>query len=207
MVQPQPTAPVRGAPPPGPITYEEFLEWANEDTWAEWVDHEVVFMSPAATRHQRIASFLTSIMRTLAEESELGEIISAPYQMKLENGREPDVLFVAEAHRDRLRDVYLDGPADLVVEIVSPSSGPRDRGDKFYEYEAGGVEEYWLVDPIREELEVYRLTDGHYRSVRPDEDGIFRSDAMPGFWLKEAWLWKDPLPKVLNVLRRWGLLE
>lgn len=206
MVQPQLKMPVRGAPPPGPITYEEFLEWADEDTWAEWVDHEVIFMGPPATRHQDIAAFLTTIMRSLAEERNLGKLLSAPYQMKLENGREPDVLFIAEAHRGRLQDVFLDGPADLVVEIVSPSSGPRDRGDKFYEYEAGGVPEYWLVDPIREELEVYRLEGERYRTVRPD-GGIFESEVMPGFWLDEAWLWREPLPKVMDVLRQWGLLE
>ena len=206
MVQPRTAVPVRGALPPGPLTYEEFLEWADEDTWAEWVDHEVIFMSPPATRHQEIASFLTAIMRALAEERGLGQVLSAPYQMKLENGREPDVLFIAEAHRGRLQEVYLDGPADLVVEIASPSSGPRYRGDKFYEYEAGGVPEYWLVDPARGQLEVYRLQEGRYRSVRPDEEGVVRSEVMPGFWLKEAWLWQDPLPRVLDVLEKWGVL-
>ena len=206
MVRPRTAVPVRSAPPPGPLTYEEFLAWVDEDTWAEWVDHEVIFMSPPATRHQEIAAFLMAIMRALAEEQGLGQVLSAPYQMKLENGREPDVLFIAEAHRDRLQEVYLDGPADLVVEIVSSSSGPRDRGDKFYEYEAGGVPEYWLVDPAREQLEVYRLTEGRYRSVRPDEEGVVCSDAMPGFWLKEAWLWQEPLPRVLGVLKKWGVL-
>ncbi len=206
MVQPQPATPVRGTPPCGPITYEEFLEWADEDTWAEWVDHEVVFMSPPATRHQRIAVFLTRVMGAFVEEKELGEVLSAPYQMKLENGREPDVLFIAEAHRDRLKDVYLDGPADLVVEIVSPESGPRDRGEKFYEYEAGGVPEYRLIDPLREALEVYRLEGKRYRPVRPEAGGVYRSEALPGFWLKEEWLWQEPLPKVFDVLREWKLL-
>ena len=108
----------------------------------------------------------------------------------------------SEAPRDWLREVYLDGPADLVVEVVSPSSGPRDRGDKFYEYEAGGVPEYWLVDPAR----VYRLKERRYQSVRSDDEGLVYSEAMPGFWLKEAWLWQDPLPRVLNVLKRWKVL-
>ncbi len=126
--------------------------------------------------------------------------------MKLENGREPDVLYVAEAHRDRLLDLYLDGPADLAVEVVSPTSGPRDRGEKFYEYEAGGVAEYWLVDPVREELEVYRLEEGRYRTVQPEERNVYRSEVMPGFWLEASWLWQEPLPKVLEVLRQWEIL-
>lgn len=55
--------------------------------------------------------------------------------------------FVASEHLDRLKETYLDGPADLVVGIVSPDSVGRDRGEKFYEYAQGGVPEYWLIDP------------------------------------------------------------
>lgn len=55
--------------------------------------------------------------------------------------------FVAEEHLDRLQEMHLEGPADLVVEIVSPESRLRDRGEKFAEYELAGVSEYWLLDP------------------------------------------------------------
>jgi Uma2 family endonuclease len=127
--------------------------------------------------------------------------------MKLENGREPDMLFVASDHLDRLQDTYLDGPADLVVEIVSPESGPRDRGDKFYEYEAGGVPEYWLIDPVRQQVELYRLgADRQYRSVQPMDEDRYDSAVMPGLWLRASWLWQDPLPKVLDVAREWELV-
>jgi hypothetical protein len=124
----------------GPVegmTYEEFLTWADEDTLAEWVDGEVVMYSLASKRHQNIADFLLKVMGTYVESHDLGMVISAPFQMKLEHGREPDVLFVASEHLDRLEETYLDGPADLVVEIVSPDSMGRDRGDKFYEYARG----------------------------------------------------------------------
>jgi hypothetical protein len=50
------------------------------------------------------------------------------------SGREPDVLFLASAHVGRLTETYLNGPADVMVEIVSPDSVGRDRGDEFYEY-------------------------------------------------------------------------
>ena len=69
--------------------------------------------------------------------------------MKLpHSAREPDVLFLAKEHLGRLRDSHIEGPADLVVEIVSKESRGRDRGEKFYEYGEGGVPEYWLLDPI-----------------------------------------------------------
>jgi Uma2 family endonuclease len=54
----------------------------------------------------------------------LGEVLDAPFLMKLERGREPDVLFVSREHLDRLKENYLDGPADLVIEIVSVEIAP-----------------------------------------------------------------------------------
>jgi Uma2 family endonuclease len=188
------------------MTYEEFLEWAD-DRHLEWVNKKPYLMPSPPTRHQRIVGFLTSILGIYAEEKALGEVLVAPYQMKVENGREPDVLFVAAEHEHRLKQNHLDGPADLTVEVVSPTSEARDYEEKFYEYEAGGVRAYWLVDPQREELAVYRLAEnGRYRPVRPDDEGRFHSEVAPGFWLDAAWLWQDSLPKVTTVLRAWGLV-
>jgi Uma2 family endonuclease len=51
----------------------------------------------------------------------------------------------------------------LIVEIISPESSGRDRGEKFYEYEMAGVREYWLIDPQREQVEFYELNaEGRY---------------------------------------------
>jgi len=196
--------------PAGKLTFEEFLTWCDEDTWAEWVDGEVVMVSPAATKHQLIAGLLFQIMNIYAETRNLGQVLSAPFLMRLPDvpsGREPDLLFVAHAHQDRLKETYLDGPADLVVEVVSPESKARDRGEKFYEYEAAGIGEYWLIDPDRQQAEIYRLdADGRYRLLTADTEGVYRSEVIPGFWLKVEWLWQEPLPKVLDVLRELELV-
>lgn len=205
MVPQQATAPTRRDPPHETMTYEEFLDWADEDTYAEWVDGEIIMMSPASKRHQQIVDFLTKILGIYVEQHDLGIVLSAPFQMKLDNGREPDVLFVREEHQSRLQDTYLDGPADLLVEVVSPESGPRDRGDKFYEYEAGGVPEYWLIDPQREQAEFYQLNDkGRYRLVPADADGRYHSAVVTDFWLRVDWLWQEPLPRTEDVLLEVG---
>ena len=122
-------------------------------------------------------------------------------------GREPDILFIAREHLDRMRNSYLDGPADLVVEIISPDSRARDRGEKFYEYEQGGVREYWLLDPLRRQAEFYqRGPDGIFRLVPGGEDGTYRSAVLEGLWLKVEWLWQEPLPPLMSVLREWRLV-
>ncbi len=102
---------------------------------------------------------------------------------------------------------YLDGPADLVVEIVSPESVGRDRGEKFYEYEQGGVSEYWLVDPLRRRFEAYHLDEqGFYRSLFSGSEGRCDSRVLTGFWLRVEWLWQSPLPRTLEVVRELGLI-
>lgn len=139
MVEQQTVKVSRKEPSREELTHEAFLDWADEDTLAEWVGGEVIMVSPASTCHQQLAGFLEKAMGLYVDQRSLGQVLSAPFQMKLEHGREPDLLFIASEHLDRLRETYLDGPADLVVEIVSPDSIGRDRGDKFYEYAQGGV--------------------------------------------------------------------
>lgn len=107
----------------------------------------------------------------------------------------------------RLKRLYLDGPADLVVEIISPGSRGVDRGDKFYEYEQGGVPEYWLIDPDRKQAEFYlRGEDGIHRPAPVGKDGVDHSQVLPGLWLKVDWLWQEPLPPLLDVLREWKMI-
>src|SRR5437762_3848789 len=105
-------------PPPGKMSYEEFLDWCDEDTLAEWVRGKVQMRMPAALPHQRIMKFLSIVLTFWVRARGLGEIILPPFQMKLpppvDAGREPDLIFVARDHLDRLRHTHLDGPADLV---------------------------------------------------------------------------------------------
>lgn len=193
--------------PPGRMTYEEFLAWADEDTLAEWVDGEVIVTSPASLQHQTVAGFLLQLVSLAVEAWQLGLVIPPPFQMKLQrSGREPDLIHLAREHLDRLRPTYLDGPADLVVEIVSPESVGCDRGEKFTEYEAAGIPEYWLVDPQRRWAEFYRLEGERYHMAFQGAERRYDSAVLPGFWLRVEWLWQDPLPPVLDVLRQLGVI-
>ena len=188
------------------MTYEEFLEWSDEDTHAEWVAGEVIVFMPPKRVHQRILNFLSALLTTYARFFGLGEVLEAPFEMRLGHGkpsREPDLLFVAREHLDRLTEERLDGPADLVVELVSDSSVARDCEEKFREYEAAGVREYWICDPRpgKQQTSFYQLTaEGKYQAVPPDADGRYHALVLPGFWLDPAWLWEEPLPDPLTTL-------
>jgi len=191
-------------PPKTKVSFEEFHDWCDEDTWAEWVDGEVIMVSPASSRHEEVTSFLETVMRIYVEDRALGRLLRAPFLMRLAmrpSGREPDLLLLLRERSSLIKPTYLDGPADLAVEVVSPESIGRDRGEKFVEYEQAGIREYWLVDPDRQSAEFYELSpDGRYR-LGPTEDGVYRSKIIPGFWLRTEWLWQTPAPQALTVLR------
>ncbi len=203
-----PAATVSTSPLPK-MTYEEFLDWLDEDVRAEWIDGEVIIMSPASLRHQLLVNFLAAVLQYFVEAHQLGLIVTAPFQMKIGAdlpGREPDLIFVSSEHLDRLKYAHLSGPADIALEIISPESRARDRGEKFYEYEQGGVREYWLIDPVRKQAEFYILgADGIYR-LASIGGGVFRSTVLKGLDLKVDWLWQEPLPPLSSVLKEWGLV-
>lgn len=196
-------------PPAAPrrMTYEQFLDWADEDTYAEWVDGKVERMSPASVRHQDISLFLARVMAEFVDEADAGKVLTAPFQMKLEalrRGREPDLLFVTKDRLPLLKGSFLDGPADLAVEIISPESALRDRGAKYAEYEAGGVREYWIIDADAQRADFFVLdADGRYQRAREDAEGRYESTVLPGLWINLDWLWQTPLPTVRQVLRDW----
>ncbi len=185
------------------MSFEEFLEWCD-GTWAEWVAGEIVMASAASIQHQQIGGLLEIIMRIYVEAHSLGVVLRAPFAMRMKEiarSREPDLLFIAEARTHLLQKNYLDGPADLAVEIVSPESIGRDRGEKFVEYERVGIREYWLLDPERQSADFYELgADARYHLAWLDND-IFRSQVIPGFWLRTGWLWQTPPPPALDLLR------
>ena len=190
-----------------PMTYEEFLDFAA-DKHAEWVNGEAIVFMPPNTIHQRIVLFLSSLMLYFARSRNLGEVLAAPFTMLVSPdapAREPDILFVARDHLDRLTPQRLEGPADLIVEVVSDSSVARDRADKFYEYQEAGVQEYWIIDPRpgKERVDFYQLqADGRYQAALPDEQGRYHAAVLPGFWIEVAWLWQETLPDPLTALQQ-----
>lgn len=193
--------------PAAPVSFAAFLAWTDEDTHAEWVAGEIQMPSPARDEHQDLRDFLTGTMRPYVAARQLGWVRGG-FLMRLASrpsGREPDIVFVAQEHVDRIGETYLDGPADLVVEIVSPESIARDRGEKFIEYETDGVREYWLLDPQRREALFYlRGADGMYHAAAIDPDGVYHATALPGFWIEVDWLWQRPLPAIEPIFIELG---
>jgi len=183
------------------MSIDEWLAWADEEgPLTEWVDGEAIVFEMPTERHQDIVGFLYVLLLWYTHLRDLGKVYLAPLPLRILDGsrwREPDLLFVAKQHADRRRGNRIEGPADLVVEVVSDDSVRRDGETKLREYAAAGVPEYWLVDPRpgRQTADFFQLDDdGTYRSVPPGSDGRYRSRVLPGFSFDPRWLCQDPLP-------------
>jgi Uma2 family endonuclease len=139
---------------------------------------------PPAPRygHQSVVTRHAALLYQHVREHQLGEVCVAPVDVVLDEASalviQPDVVFVAAAHRDRIRDRVW-GPPDLVVEVLSRGTAKRDRTTKVAWYARYGVTECWLVDVTYRFVEVVDLQSQSERWVRYAGDRPMRSLVMP----------------------------
>src|SRR3954452_16238878 len=103
------------------MTYPQFLRKDWENPHVEWVNGVAVMMAQISEEHNEVGKFLITLLSHFNEAHDLGVVRYDPFQMKTGPklpGRAPDILFVAKKNAHRLKRLYVDCPADLVVEII-----------------------------------------------------------------------------------------
>ena len=181
------------------------LEKAGEGRF-EFAGGRLIEMAPPSDDHSEAMGFLYALMRAFAESRGAGRVKPDTYAQRLGPGtiRVPDVAFFRKENVHRIGPKLAEGASDLVVEIVSPESRVRDRRDKLFDYAQAGVEEYWIVDPLRRTADFYRLVEGVYERVLPDAEGRLHSSTLPGFFVRVDWLWNAPT--LIEAMRELGLM-
>jgi Uma2 family endonuclease len=190
------------------VSEQEFDEFTDEDLKAEFFDGMMIVHSPSTLRHEDLCGFLAGLMRFWAEAHGLGRVFGPNALMWLSPRRRfaPDVFFVGLERLPIPLPKELEGPADLVVEVLSPSTREYDLHEKRRAYRDARIPEIWLVDEEEGRVIVdrfdFELQRYRTRTVRR---GHLKSQALPGFSLQVEWLWQDPLPPLGKVLRQLGL--
>ncbi|MBI4578768.1 MAG: Uma2 family endonuclease [Planctomycetes bacterium] len=165
----------------------EFLDLPDDGITYELIDG-VVSMSPSPTpRHQAVTTEIVAQIAWYLRDHPVGRVF-AELDVHLGTGPgggdlvyKPEAIFIRTERLAGMQDRVIGAP-DLVLEVVSRGSRRFDLQTKKTDYERFGVREYWVIDPERSEILVYRLIDGGFAEVRPEGDAL-PSQAVPGFTL------------------------
>lgn len=127
---------------------------------AELIDGEMYMMAPPGRNHQDISMNLsTSINQYIRDKSGNCKVYAAPFAVFLNNDDEtyvePDISVICD--KSKLDEKGCHGAPDWVIEIVSPSSRSIDYYKKLLKYKTAGVREYWIVDPMVDQVIVYKF--------------------------------------------------
>ncbi len=188
------------------VDFETYLR-EYEGQKVEYDEGRIIEMSPVGGTHNKMVGFLYSFMDAFLAATHAGEVRFERFTMRLEidgkiKGPEPDILVITTPNLERLTENYLNGPADLVIEVVSPESDVRDRVEKVHLYQQAGVPEYWIIDPEYQEALFYVLgEDKQYHRQRPNEQGVYQSTVLPRFKIEVALLFRDPIPNSREAVR------
>jgi Uma2 family endonuclease len=150
------------------LTADDYFDSYPENTTPmALINGEVITMPAPSIPHQRLATRLSAHLYLHTSEADLGEVISAPSDVKFSeyDVAQPDLFFI-QRQQPRCHNIegkYWQGPPDLCIEILSPSTAKTDWDNKFELYQRYGVSEYWIVDPQNQVVLCYHLEGDHYQ--------------------------------------------
>lgn len=149
------------------LTYEDYVLFPDDGLRHEIIDGEH-YVSPAPNiYHQELSKRIEVQLYRHVDENGLGTVLHAPVDVELSETDivEPDIIVIAEARRQKITTpTKVKGAPDLVIEILSESTGERDQTLKRDLYQRAGVAEYWIVDPEIREVTQQILVSGVYEN-------------------------------------------
>ncbi|MFW5717998.1 MAG: Uma2 family endonuclease [Spirochaetota bacterium] len=183
------------------LSAREFLDWLEPGKHADLIDGEIEMHSPVSIPHARLTNFVDLLIRRYAEIHGLGELFREVVAVKLSSRNVflPDLAFYSTDRLDLVRDTYIDGAPDLAVEVLCQTTGARDIGVKFAEYEQHGVREYWVLDPATLAHRFY-AREGELLVEFANGESLIPSRVLPGLVVRRAWLDPNDLPRVADCL-------
>lgn len=171
---------------------DEFVRWVEarpptDINHYELLNGRVVMTPPAAYPHGEVGGAIQWVLQNFVRQHALGRVFDSSQGFRLTTGDtvEPDHSFVSKERWAKMglpvKGELLRVVPDLVIEVLSPSTRSRDRGEKKGIYEQNGVREYWLVDPMAGEITVFVLRAGRFgcAQVYGDTDRV-RSEILAG---------------------------
>ncbi len=160
-------------------TYADYLNWPSEERW-EIINGVPSLMSPAPlTEHQRILGELFVPLALYFKDKKC-RVFPAPFDVRLPREEEtdeeistvvqPDIVVVCD--QNKLDERGCKGAPELVIEILSSSTAKKDLNEKFNLYEQSKIQQYWVVFPKFQVIDIYSLNDsGQYEKTNSFSTG------------------------------------
>ncbi len=155
----------------GKLTFDEYLNYDDgTESRYELVNGELVVMPPESRLNERIVMWLLNQLLSLVPFDRVSLRTEMVVSGSRATTRVPDLMvlseeLVAAMEGAKRSTVTLDMPPPvLVVEVVSPGKDNEDRDYRYKrsEYAARGIVEYWIVDPMQQQVTVLELINGLY---------------------------------------------
>ncbi len=149
------------------------------------------YVSPSPTQwHQVVIAVLLERLRRIARFAG-GRAFVAPFDVHLADHSvvQPDLIYISAERLSIIQD-WIRGTPDLLVEVLSPGTVRKDRGEKLRLYAESGVREYWIIDPLERQIEFLRNEEGRFVVVIP-KGSVYRSQALPEVALDLVDFWRD----------------
>ncbi|MBD3254337.1 MAG: hypothetical protein GF383_04550 [Candidatus Lokiarchaeota archaeon] len=188
------------------VTEEEFWEISNEDTHFELIDGVLYINSPANTEHEEIFRYLLFIFSYYLETIQEGKVYGSRLVMRFSPkwNPEPDLMILLPSNYDKIKETRVEGAADLVVEILSKSTKDTDLGKKLPKYLKEGVQEVWIINPMKKEIEIYWNSESKSWSKDNAEEPL-TSVVLPKLNFLPKWLWfreKFPASSIIDQIQK-----
>jgi len=163
-------------------TYDDLVALPEDNLRHEIIDGEHVVSPSPILLHQIVAGHLYAILYNYLREHRIGRVLMAPLDVvfALDNVLEPDILYIRNERWPSIDAKYIENAPDLTVEVLSKLGRRRDEVEKRAVYERFGVGEYWIADPERKTIKVFRFgAGGAYEPVVELRDTL-TSPLFPG---------------------------
>ena len=169
------------------LTFDDYARMTPPDSGNYELHNGKLILKPSPLfLYQNIITELILLLGAFVKKNQLGKVVVAPMDVILtpHDTVQPDILFIS---KDRLNiiDGQVKGAPDLVVEILSEGNTAKEMSYKKHIFESTGVQEYWLINPIKKTLTQYKNEEGEFFPIHIlDTEGVLNSIVVEGFTFK-----------------------